>query len=87
MRCAGRSRQCQNQRMRSFRLFRLLTLAGTVLAGAMLGSLVAEGGEPMLEGIFLGFGVYLMLVGWDYARSESSSRQTRAGLPETDAAR
>ncbi len=68
---AGWPWSCQNLPMRSFRLFRVLTLVGAVLAGAMVGALVAEGGEPVLEGILLGFGVYLMLVGWDYARSES----------------
>ena len=41
-----------------------LSLVGTLLAGGMIGTFVEGTSEPVRQGVLLGFGVWLALVGF-----------------------
>ena len=54
-----------------FKVYLTLTLGGTLLAGAMVGSFVEGTDEPIRQGFLLGLGVWLVLVGIAFLRSEN----------------
>jgi hypothetical protein len=41
-----------------------LSLAGTLLAGGMIGTFIEGASEPVRQGVLLGFGVWLAILGF-----------------------
>lgn len=54
----------------NFKIYLTLTLGGTLLAGAMVGSFVEGTDEPIRQGLLLGLGVWLVLVGIAFLRAD-----------------
>ncbi len=50
--------------MRSMKTSLTLSLAGTLLAGGMIGSFVEGTSAPVRQGVLLGFGVWLATLGF-----------------------
>ncbi len=55
------------------RNFLTYALVGTLLAGSMLGLLLSDDAfAGIIQGLFLGLGVWLTIVGWAFFRSSSA---------------
>ncbi|HEY6533761.1 MAG TPA: hypothetical protein VIY72_15750 [Acidimicrobiales bacterium] len=52
------------------KVFLTLSLAGLLLAGAMLGTLIDGTDEPVRQGLLLGLGLWLTAVGVLFLRDE-----------------